>query len=176
MSRLLLTLVGACLASVTNLAQAVQTVILPANIGTIDESSLPLINFGSTGAAGLRPSAPSGSEALIRYLIPNTVVPGSSEPCIEIRFRDTGLDARVRVLVREIDLGSNRVLGGVFDSDDVDAGASPDFRIATHCLNPRPAGEAFFDFSGHAYVIEVYLRRIAPGGQPGIQAMQIANR
>ena len=176
MSRLLLPFVFACLASVTTLAQTVQTVILPANIGTVDESSLSITNFGSTGAAGLRASAPVGSEALIRYLIPNTVAPGSSEPCIEIRFRDTGPDARVRVLVRELELGSNRVLGGVFDSDDVDAGASPDFRGATHCLNPRSNGDPFFDFSGHAYVIEVYLRRVAAGGQPGVQAMQIANR
>lgn len=173
MRRLFFACLCASLVSVTAAAQ-MTTVIFPAHVGAVDESSTPIVNFGSSGAAGLRATVPAISEALIRYLVPNTVVPGATAPCIDIAFRDTGADAQVRVLVRELDfLGANRIIGGTFNSDLLDAAASPDFRMATHCFIPRSGGGAFFDFTEHAYVIEVSLRRNLAGGQPGVQLMQI---
>jgi hypothetical protein len=139
MTRLLIAFVCACLPAATAFAQ---TAVLSAHTGTVDESSMSIVNFGSTGAAGLRASAPVGSEALIRYLIPNSAAPASTNPCLEIAYRDTGGDARVRVVVRELDFfGANRVVG-----------------------------------AEHAYVIEVSLRRLLAGGQPGVQLMRIASQ
>jgi hypothetical protein len=171
MRRLLFACIGASLAGVAAFAQSAN-VSIPAHTGSVDESSIELVNFGSNGAAGLRSTVAAGTEALIRYLIPTTAVPEAAAPCLQIAFRDTGADAQVRVAVRELDfLGANRVLGS-FNSDSQDAGASPDFRSQMICFSPRPTGP-FFDYSQHAYVIEVTLRRVLTGGQPGMQLMQL---
>jgi hypothetical protein len=173
MTRLLIAFVCACLPAATAFAQ---TAVLSAHTGTVDESSMSIVNFGSTGAAGLRASAPVGSEALIRYLIPNSAAPASTNPCLEIAYRDTGGDARVRVVVRELDFfGANRVVGA-FDSNDGDAPQGAEFHLVTLCFVPRPGGAPFFNFAEHAYVIEVSLRRLLAGGQPGVQLMRIASQ
>ena len=150
-----------------NVSQAWSTV---ASAGEPDESSTPIIEY-SGALATIKSTAPTSTVGVIRYRV--APVDGlflSGCKVLNVRYRDNGNGATVRVHLRRTNMNTGATVTLVsFDSEANPPAAGYQTRIS-------PCRSFSFDFVNNTYWIEAFIYRYVENDQigiPGLQAIQI---
>jgi hypothetical protein len=150
--------------------------------GIVDEESLKIHKFNSTGSVSIKSSVTSGTLD-IRYpvqTLPDLLIPQQGDcPEMRVNLRDTGPGARVIVRFKALSIfpgsGSQLTSLAEIDTDASPAAGDPNaYRSYRTCINNLPPGSEFLiDNAFFAYYVDVRLIKTTAAANPGVMSLQI---
>lgn len=159
-----LALLALALAGLAGAAQAVAWTSV-GSVGALEDTDVGEVNF-SDGLAEIAFVAPDSTLSTLRYNIPALAgLKGNKSMLWNVRFRDTGTDARVRLFLRKYRLDGTTQSIDVFDSDAYSGAVG--YQPQQRCFSTN------WDFDDGAYYIQAQLTRSAAGGGAGLAILQL---
>lgn len=136
--------------------------------GIVDEGSVNLVDF-MNGEARIRSNAAAGSTLTLRYnLVALAGVETASSFNWQVRFRDNGGAARVRLYLRRYNSNGTTSTLATFDSDQFAANSG--YQTQTVCINTSLA------FNNGPVYIEAQLLKSGDAGTPALGTIGLMPR
>lgn len=159
-----MTLLALALAGLAGAAQAVPWTSV-GSVGALEDADVGEVDF-SDGLAAISNAANDVTLSTLRYNIPALAgLKGSKSMLWNVRFRDTGADARVRLFLRKYRFDGSTQGIDTFDSDAYLGNIS--YQQQQRCVTVN------WDFDDGAYYIVAQLTRSAAGGGAGLGILQL---
>ena len=160
---------AATIALAATSAQAIEAWSAAGTTGAIDDGSTTLLQLSGTT---IQFQAGKIGTATVRYQVAD-VFPDAANPSpkwLGLRFRDSGLDSRIRATLYQQNWTTGLVtsLGPVWDSDTMAASASFQSAWRSDCT-------LALDFYNNSYWVDVTLTRTTTVGTPAVQQVRMDN-
>lgn len=135
--------------------------------GAVDDDDLDIVDLAA-GEVRVAAAAPAGSVANVRYNIVSLEgFSGLQQVYWEVRFRDNGPDAQVRLSLRQYNKTGSTSNLALFDSNDHPASGS--YQNRTECIGLT------WDFNNGPFYIEAELIKSGVGGAPALGIVMLTN-